>query len=118
MNRRRHTTTFGIAVAIVSAIAFAIYGALEGLLRARGEPGLGQFVASFACLGFLVGAILAFESQPDSRAPDRPALRTALGAIAGFCLALVWQWPFEGFGLSVLVSAALGYLGMTWAKYI
>jgi drug/metabolite transporter (DMT)-like permease len=117
MNNRRHTAKFGIVIAAVCAVVFAGFGALEGLLRSRGEPGRAQYIASFACFGFLLGAILAFDPSPDMKSPDRPILRTLLGALAGLCLGLVWNWSAEALALSTLVSAGLGYTGMAWAKH-
>jgi Na+-driven multidrug efflux pump len=115
---RRHTATVGLIIVLVSAVTFASYGALEGLIRGRGDPSLSQYIASFACFGFLLGAILAFDPSPEMRSPDRPFTRTFLSAMAGLCLGLVWNWSTEAIGLSVLVSAGLGYAGMTWAKYV
>ncbi len=117
MNNRRNTAKFGICIAAVCAVVFAGFGALEGVLRSRGEPALAQYIASFACFGFLLGAILAFDPSPEMKSSGRPILRTFLGALAGLCLGLVWNWSVEGLALSTLVSAVLGYTGMTWAKY-
>lgn len=118
MTKRHHTATFGIVIAVASAVAFAAFGALEGLFKGRSSPSLGQYIASFACFGFLLGSILAFDPSPEMRSPDRPLLRTALGALAGLCLGLVWSWSTEAVALSALVAGGLGYAGMTWAKYV
>ena len=115
---RRQTATVGIIIVLVSAVVFAGLGALEGLIRGRGDPSLSQYIATFACFGFLLGAILAFDPSPEMKSPDRPILRIALGALAGLGLGLVWSWSVEAIGLSILVSAGLGYAGMIWAKYV
>ena len=115
---RRQTATVGIIIVLVSAVVFAGLGALEGLIRGRGDPSLSQYIASFACFGFLLGTILAFDPSPEMKSPDRPILRIALGALAGLGLGLVWSWSAEAIGLSILVSAGLGYAGMSWAKYV
>ena len=86
------------------------------LVRERNLVPGAKYIASFACLGLLFGAILAFDPMPGENGPDRPALRVFIGATSGLLLALLWQWPGEGVALSVLVSAALGYAGTTWAK--
>lgn len=76
-----------------------------------------RFVASFACLGFLVGLAFAFDPLPGERETNRPGLRTVLGAIAGLCLGLLWQWPAAGILLSTIGGGVLAYAGISWAKY-
>jgi hypothetical protein len=116
--RRTESVRVGLIIAVCCAILFAGFGGLELLVRSQEGSDQGKFVASFACFGFLFGAILAFDPLPGEKGTDRPLLRVFLGALAGLCLGLLWHWPFEGVALSALVSAGLGYAGTTWAKHI
>ena len=115
--KRTTSARLGLIIAVFSALAFAAFGVLELLVREQGGSNHGKFVASFACFGFMFGGILAFDPPPDEREEGRPLLRTVFGALAGLCLGLLWGWPFEGVALSTMVAAALGYTGLTWAKF-
>lgn len=77
-----------------------------------------RLLGSFACFGFLVGGILAFDEYPYKRGKGRPWARTAFGFVAGFGIALIWPWPLEGQLLSIAAGSALGYFGMLWAQWL
>ncbi len=116
--KRITSIRLGLVIAIGCAVFFALYGALEVFVR-NGQSGpVMKSIASFACFGFLVGGILAFDSLPGESGPDRPLLRVAIGTISGLLLGLLWKWPGEGVALSALLAAALGYAGTMWAKYV
>lgn len=116
--RNNSSVRVGLIITISCATLFAAFGGLEALFR-RGQSGdAAMYIASFACFGFLFGAIVAFDPLPGEKAPDRPLLRIVLGAFSGVCLALLWQWPGEGLALSAIVASALGYAGTAWAKYL
>ena len=110
-------TRQGLAIAAMVAVAFAIYGAVEGVLRGS-HGSLVSVVASFACIGLLFGAIVAFDASPKDKHANRPDIRLLLSALAGLCLGLVWGYSTEGVALCTLVFAILGYLGKAWAKYL
>ena len=116
--KRTDSVRIGLIVAVCCALLFGAFGLLELLVRGREESNQVKFIASFACFGFLFGAILAFDPLPGERGRNRPILRIALGSLAGLCLGLLWQWSFEGIALSTMVVAGLGYAGTTWAKYL
>jgi hypothetical protein len=99
-------------------VAVACYAALEVLLGGDKVSGLLPLVASFGCFGLLLGAVFAFDGKSDFRARDRPLWRVGVSAIAGLALAVLWHWPAEGVGLSVLAASMLGYFGMFWARYV
>ncbi len=110
-------TRHGLGVAALVAVAFAIYGAVEGVLH--GSQGLlVSAVASFACIGLLFGAIFAFDASPKDKHANRPGIRVLLSALAGLCIGLVWGYSVQGVALCTLVFAILGYLGTSWAKYV
>jgi hypothetical protein len=109
---------WALIFAACCAGVFAVYGYAELFGRGTGFSDKGKFVASFACFGFLFGGIVAFDSPDRSGGSDRPLLRVVFGAVAGFIVGLLWQWPAEGVALSVIVAGILGYAGMTWAKHI
>jgi hypothetical protein len=116
--RRTDSVRIGLIVAVCCALLFAAYGGFELLVRSHEGSNQSKFIASFACFGFLFGAILAFHPLPGEKGIDRPVLRTILGSLSGLCLGLLWQWSFEGVVLSTLVSAGLGYAGTAWARHI
>jgi drug/metabolite transporter (DMT)-like permease len=113
----RGSRTFGILIAAVCAVLFALYGLAEGLLRDGQSSSYLEYAAVFACFGFMVGAILAFDTEPGDRHKNRPVLRTTLSALAGLAFGAVLGLSAEGVALCVLVAAALGYLGLTWARH-
>jgi ABC-type phosphate/phosphonate transport system permease subunit len=117
-SHRRITRTFGVIIAGVCAALFAVYGLAEGIFRNREANSLLQYAAAFACFGFMFGAILAFDTEPGDRHENRPALRTLLSAMAGMAFGWVLHFPIEGVALSALGAAALGYVGLIWAKHV
>ena len=118
MTRKTDSIRYGLLVATLCSLGFAVYGALEGHVRGSDGSSLIPVVASFACVGLLFGAIFAFDSLPTDTFPDRPGIRILLSSVAGLCLGLVWSLSGEGIALSTLAFALLGYLGTAWAKYL
>lgn len=104
------------------AAFFAVAAAIDALVNAVPFSGpwesLLLWVASLACIGFLVGGIFAFDPQSEFRIVSSAFGRIASGMAAGLALAALWRWPREAFALSGLAGGALGYLGMLWAKYV
>jgi hypothetical protein len=96
----------------------AAYGALQFVTGAGSLSDLALLVARFGCFGLLLGAIFAFDANSEFKGVNRPVVRVAVGAIAGLALALLWHWPIEGVIVAVVLAAFLGYLGMSWAKYV
>lgn len=108
----------GLLMAGAFSVFVAIYAAVQMFLGGQSLSGAVPLLASFGCLGLLLGAIYAFDEESDVKTTGHTALRVGLSAIAGLSLALLWSWPFEALALSVLLSGMLGYLGMSWAKYL
>ena len=114
----RLTRLLGIVIAVCCAMLFATYGLLEAFFHGRASSSLLQSAAAFGCFGFMFGSILAFHAESGDRHKDRPALRTSLSFAAGAAFGWVLKFPAEGIALSALVAAALGYLGLKWAKHV
>lgn len=74
-------------------------------------------VASFACFGLLLGGIFAFDPESDLKITSSAIGRIAFGVAASLLLAAMWRWPADAVVLAGLSGAALGYFGMSWAKY-
>lgn len=75
-------------------------------------------IASFGCFGFLLGGIYAFDPESELKIKSSAIGRMMFGLIAALLLAILWRWPGEGMALAALLGVVLGYLGMTWAKYV
>ena len=105
----------GLYSAGVIAAVVALYGAFQMYTGGTPLQGTVQWIASFGCFGFMLGAIYAFDSKSESKVASRPLLRTVLARIAGYVLSVLWSWPSDGTVLACVISSALGYLGMTWA---
>lgn len=111
-----------LAKSIALGALFAAAAAIAGLAYAL--PSLGDWhrlllwVASLACLGFLLGGIYAFDPESELKIKSSSFGRVCFGIVSSVLLGLLWRWPTEGLLLSALVGAILGYLGMFWAKYV
>ena len=112
-----------LAKAIILAIVFALIAAIAALLHAapwtdlswRGTLlGLG----SFGCFGFLLGGIHAFDPESDLKITSSASGRISFGVLAALVLSALWRWPPDGIALASIIGAVLGYLGMTWAKFV
>ncbi len=75
-------------------------------------------IASFGCLGMLLGGIYAFDAESDLKIRASVIGRITIGSTAALILGLVWHWPLEFIVLASFIGAVLGYLGMSWAKYV
>ncbi|MFZ4877695.1 hypothetical protein ACL9RI_21655 [Janthinobacterium sp. Mn2066] len=108
--------------ALILVIWFAVVAALAGLLHAAPWTGaslqrLALWAVSCGCVGLLLGGIYAFDAESELKIKSSAVGRTAIGIAASLLLAVVWRWPLEGMVLAGSIGAALGYLGMLWAKY-
>jgi hypothetical protein len=108
--------------ALILGILFALIVAIAALLHAA--PWIGASwqsillgTASFACFGFLLGGIYAFDPESELKIKSSSIGRMAFGIIAALLLSALWRWPPEAAALAALVGAVLAYLGMSWAKY-
>lgn len=108
----------GLYLALGCALAYGCWGAVEIWMAASAHLDAARLLGSFACFGFLVGGILAFDEYPRKRSKGRPWARTAFGLIAGLGITLIWPWPLEGQLLSMAVGSGLGYFGMLWAQWM
>jgi hypothetical protein len=109
--------------ALILAIFFAVITAAAGMLYAAPWTGIRWHdlllgIGSFACFGFLLGGIYAFDPESDLKITSSGTGRMSFGAAAALILSVLWHWPLEGAALAVLMGAMLGYLGMTWARYV
>jgi hypothetical protein len=100
------------------AALVALYGAFQMYIGVTPLQGTVEWIASFGCFGFMLGAIYAFDSKSEFKVASRPLLRIALSGIAGYVLSVLWSWPSDGTVLACVLSSVLGYLGMSWAKYV
>ncbi|MBC3919099.1 hypothetical protein H8L32_16530 [Undibacterium sp. CY18W] len=102
----------GVAIVVICTVLFAGFGIIDA-----GNTSWPQHAAAFACFGFMIGAIIAFDSGPGDRQKNRPFLRILLSSAAGLGFGWVLDFPIEGILLSGLVTSILGYAGLSWAKY-
>ena len=116
--KRTPSVRVGLLIAGICALVYAALGALELLVGIHTLAPGAKYIASCACFGLLLGAIVAFDPLPGERGPDRPLIRVTIGIVSSLLLALLWQWPIEGAALSALVGAALSYTGTMWARYL
>lgn len=109
--------------AIILAVLFAVISAIAALSHVaiwtdiswqRALLGTG----SFGCFGFLLGGIYAFDPESDLKIKSSAIGRMSFGVMASLILSALWRWPIEGVALASLIGAVLGYLGMTWAKFV
>jgi len=75
-------------------------------------------IASFGCFGMLLGGIYAFDAESDLKIRVSAIGRITIGSTATLLLGLLWHWPLEFIVLASFIGAVLGYLGMSWAKYV
>jgi hypothetical protein len=108
----------GLSLAALFAVAAAIYALVNAVPFSGTYEALLLWVASIACIGFLVGGVFAFDPRSEFKIASSALGRTAFGIAAGLALAALWRWPREAFALSGLVGGALGYFGMLWAKHV
>lgn len=108
--------------AIILAIFFAVTSVGAALSYAAPWTDISWrqaslLAGSFSCLGFLLGGIYAFDPDSDLMIKSSAVGRMSFGVIASLILSALWGWPLEGAALASLIGAALGYLGMMWAKF-
>jgi cytochrome b561 len=108
----------GLFFASLLAVLLAAYALLQVALDAGSVKDVVRLIAAFGCFGFLLGGIYAFDKESAIREKESASARVGIGFASGVMLALLFQWPIEGYLLSALVGAGLGYFGMIWAKYI
>lgn len=112
------TLAKSVALGALFAAAAAIAG-LSYALPSQAEWGrLLLGIASFACFGFFLGGIYAFDPESELKIKSSSFGRVSFGLVSALLLAALWRWPLEGVFLSALLGAILGYLGMSWAKYV
>lgn len=75
-------------------------------------------IAFFGCFGMLLGGIYAFDAESDLNIRASVIGRITIGSTASLILGLVWHWSLEFIVLASFIGAVLGYLGMSWAKYV
>lgn len=98
--------------------ATALYALFQLIFEAETLNELALGVATFGCLGLLLGGIFAFDERSEIKIRANAFARIAVGSIAGVAVSLLWGWSGEGVALSALVGGSLGYFGMVWAKYV
>jgi len=108
----------GLMLAGIFAGIFALYAFSNLFLDQHSIHDLLIFVASFACLGFLIGGIYAFDDRSELKIVSSAMARTLIGVGAAATLSFILNWNNDLMTLSGLIGGALGYLGMTWAKYV
>jgi hypothetical protein len=118
MTTSRQNILRGLFLAGCVAVGVAAYAALQVLTSGSTLSGFLPLIASFGCFGLLLGAIFAFDAPSDFAGTSRPVARVITSCVAGLALSLVWHWPMEAALLAVLTAGALGYFGMSWAKYV
>lgn len=107
---------FALFIAVITVIYVLVFGGFTSNSLHSAMRGL----ASFGCLGFLLGGILAFDKESkfmDRKGKDRPFTRIAIGIVACLIIAFIWDYSIEGYYLAGIVGGILGYLGNIWAKY-
>lgn len=118
MKNPRRQLLNGLLGAGAIAVLVAAYAFVQLLSGSAPIDGSLPLVASFGCFGLLLGAIFLFDAPTDFGGTNRPLVRVGVSGLSGLSLSLLWHWPLEGAALSTMVSAALGYFGITWAKYV
>ena len=118
MKNPRRQLLRGLLGAGAIAVLVALYALVQVVSGSAPIAGSLPLVASFGCFGLLLGGIFVFDAPTDFKGTDRPILRISVAVVAGLALGLLWHWPPEGVALSALVFGALGYFGITWAKYV
>jgi hypothetical protein len=108
----------GLLLVGLFGVVTGLYAALQLLSGAESLERNVQGVASFACFGFLLGGIYAFDGLSEMCQGNRPVLRAAIGFASGLSIGFIWHWPAEGIVLASLVATLLALLGMMWAKYV
>ena|SRR5579862_5938731 len=110
--------TRGLFIAGFCGAVVAVCTVFELVTSSPGPAGAARIVASFGCLGFLLGSIYAFDSASDLVVTNMPRVRIILAALAALVLSRLWHFHASATVSWCLVFALLGYLGMTWAKYV
>ena len=100
------------------AVLVALYAFVQVVSGSGPIAGSLPLVASFGCFGLLLGGVFMFDAPTDFNGTNRPILRICVAVLAGLALGLLWHWSLEGVALSSLIFGALGYFGITWAKYV
>lgn len=114
---KKTSIKFDLAIIVICTVLFAGFGIAEAVFRSSGIAQWLQYAAAFACFGFMLGVIFAFDNEPGDRKKNRPFLRTILSSAAGLAIGWVLDLPADGIVLFGLVAAMLGYAGLSWAKY-
>ena len=114
---KKITIKLDLIIVAISTVLFAGFGVIDAVFRSYVNASWLQHAAAFACFGFMIGAIIAFDSELDERRKNRPFLRTLLSFAAGLGFGWVLDFPADGIVLSGLVASMLGYAGLSWAKY-
>lgn len=108
----------GLTMAGIFAGIFALYALSNLFLDQHSVHDLLIFVAGFACLGFLIGGIYAFDDRSDFKIVPSAIARILIGVGSAAMLSFILNWQRDALTLASLIGGALGYLGMTWVKYV
>lgn len=107
-----------LGVFVLATVGVALFALVEGFLYAPNVAILLKLVGFAALLGAFLGTIYATDSRSGLNVVDRPIVRTAISAAVG----LTASWAAGLSPTAVLFSAAalgaLGWFGMTWARYV
>jgi hypothetical protein len=107
-----------VAVLILMTAGVALFGLVEGLLYAPNVAILLKLVGFAALLGSFLGTIYATDPRSGLTVVDRPIVRTAISAAVGLLASWAAGLSPTAALLSAAVLGALGWLGMTWARYV
>lgn len=113
----RHWTQ-GLFIAAFFGAMVAVCALVEFVTSEPGPASAARIVASFGCLGFLLGSIYAFDSASELVVTNMPRVRMVLAVLAAVVLSRLWHFHAAATVGCCLVFAILGYLGMTWARYV
>lgn len=112
------STTKSIGLGLLFAVSATVSG-LTYLLPSNGNLStVLPWVGSFACFGFFVGGIFAFDPTSEIKIKSSFVGRVGFGAVSALLLSAIWRWPVEGAILAILLGAILGYFGLLWAKHV
>ena len=72
----------------------------------------------FTLFGAFVGTILVTDPRSGLTQRDRPILRTGISTLIGAVYAFTFDLTLGPSVTLVLVFGGLGFLGMSWARYV
>ena len=107
-----------VGIVILVTVGVVLLGFVESLLYAPNLTILLKLLGFAALLGAFLGAIYATDSRSGLHVVDRPILRTAISAAVGLTVACAAGLSPTSTLLSSAILGALGWLGVTWARYV